>query len=130
MLEMKITELTNAINSLAVALGAARDTSSASAAPTPAAVPCVPEQTAPPVAAAPVVPTVSAAVPVAPAVPTAAPQYTLDQLAMAGATLVDAGKLEALQALLARYNVLAITQLAPDQYGAFATEMRALGAQL
>ena len=32
--------------------------------------------------------------------------------------------------LLGRYGVQAVTQLQPEQYGAFATELRALGAQI
>lgn len=64
-------------------------------------------------------------------VPTAAaPTYTLDQISKAGAALVDAGKMEQLLALLAKYGVQAITQLQPTQYGVFATELRALGAQI
>jgi hypothetical protein len=42
----------------------------------------------------------------------------------------QAGKTEQLQALLARYNVQALTQLDPSQYGAVATELRAIGAQI
>ena len=88
------------------------------AAPTaPAAVPA--EQSVTPVAPAP-----------APVVPVTAPTYTLDQIARAGASLVDAGKMEQLLALLAKYGVAAITQLQPDQFGVFATELRALGAQI
>ena len=82
-------------------------------APTPAAPPVTPMPTAP-----------------APAVPVTAPTYTLDQIAKAGANLVDAGKMEQLLALLTKYGVQAVTQLTPDQYGAFATELRALGAQI
>lgn len=88
------------------------------AAPTPA--PVAPVQTAP--VAPPAAP--------APAVPVTAPTYTLDQIAKAGASLVDAGKMEQLLALLGKYGVQAVTQLTPDQYGAFATELRALGAQI
>ena len=87
-----------------------------------------PVQTAPtpaPVAAPAPVPT-----PAAPPVPVTAPTYTLDQIAKAGANLVDAGKMEQLLALLTKYGVQAVTQLTPDQYGAFATELRALGAQI
>ena len=62
--------------------------------------------------------------------PVTAPTYTLDQIAKAGANLVDAGKMEQLLALLTKYGVQAVTQLTPDQYGAFATELRALGAQI
>ena len=64
------------------------------------------------------------------AVPVTAPTYTVDQIARAGASLVDAGKMEQLLALLARYGVAAVTQLKPDQFGAFADELRALGAQI
>jgi hypothetical protein len=61
---------------------------------------------------------------------TAAPTYTMDQLARAGAALAQAGKTDLCIALLARYNVKSISQLSPEQYGAFAAELRALGAQL
>lgn len=82
-------------------------------APAPAPTPVAPVQAAP-----------------APAVPVTAPTYTLDQIAKAGANLVDAGKMEQLLGLLTKYGVQAVTQLTPDQYGAFATELRALGAQI
>ena len=66
-----------------------------------------------------------------PGVPVAAaPTYTLEQLAKAGASLVQAGKMEQALALLARYGVQTVNQLKPEQYGAFATELRAIGAQL
>lgn len=98
-------------------------------APAPAAAP-----TTPPVASAPAaVPTATPAAPTAPAapsVPVTAPTYTLDQIAKAGASLVDAGKMEQLLGLLTKYGVQAVTQLNPDQYGTFATELRALGAQI
>lgn len=91
------------------------------ATPTPAPAPVAP--VAPAQTVAPTNP--------APAVPvTTAPTYTLDQIAKAGASLVDAGKMEQLLALLAKYGVQAVTQLQPDQYGVFATELRTLGAQL
>lgn len=88
------------------------------ATPTPAPAPAAPAQTAAPTNPAPAVPV------------TTAPTYTLDQIAKAGASLVDAGKMEQLLALLAKYGVQAVTQLQPDQYGVFATELRTLGAQL
>ena len=98
--------------------------------PTPAPVAPV----AAPIASTAPVPTEQpAAAPVAQApaaVPVTAPTYTVDQIARAGASLVDAGKMEQLLALLARYGVAAVTQLKPDQFGAFATELRALGAQI
>ena len=94
-------------------------------APAPASAPAP----APTPAAPPVTPMPTAAAP-APAVPVTAPTYTLDQIAKAGANLVDAGKMEQLLALLTKYGVQAVTQLTPDQYGAFAAELRALGAQI
>lgn len=87
-------------------------------APVPAPAPAAPAQTVAPTNPAPAVPV------------TTAPTYTLDQIAKAGASLVDAGKMEQLLALLAKYGVQAVTQLQPDQYGVFATELRTLGAQL
>lgn len=67
----------------------------------------------------------------APVVPvTAAPAYTLDQIATAGAALVNAGKMEQLLALLGKYGIQAITQLKAEQFGPFVTELRGLGAQI
>ncbi len=87
------------------------------------------------VAPAPAAPAPIAPAPVAPAaapaaVPTAAPTYTLDALARAGAALAQAGKMQEALALLAKYGVQTVNQLKPEQYGAFATELRALGAQI
>jgi len=65
-----------------------------------------------------------------PTVPTAPPQYTLEMIARAGTALVDAGKMDALCNLLAKYQVEALTALDSSQYGAFATDLRALGAQI
>ena len=90
----------------------------------PATVPATAPAGAVPPAAA--IPQASpAAIPISPA-----PAYTLDQISRAGAALVDAGKMEPLLALLAKYGVQAITQIPPAQYGVFATELRALGAQI
>ena len=83
-------------------------------------------------------PSANAAVPVTPpttpapvaTVPTAAPQYTLEMLATAGSALVDAGKLDQLVGLLSRYGVDSLTSLAPENYGAVANELRALGARI
>lgn len=94
------------------------------AAPTPAAISPVPTAAA--------VPSQDTAIqPPASPVPVAvAPTYTLDALARAGATLAQSGKMEEALALLARYGVQTVNQLKPEQYGAFATELRALGAQV
>lgn len=55
---------------------------------------------------------------------------TIDMLAAAGAPLIDQGKMPQLMALLAKYNVQAITQLTPDKYDSFATDLRSIGAQI
>ena len=149
MMEMKIKievpDLAAAIEKLAASLNngtafekpctqgapAPVETPAPTANPTPAPVaPAAPPVTAPvaPVQTVPTAPPVSNAL--APAVPVTAPTYTLDQIAKAGANLVDAGKMEQLLGLLTKYGVQAVTQLVPDQYGAFATELRALGAQI
>ena len=116
---------------------AANETTPAQQNPTQATgvpVNVTPAQTAVPTApTVPVVPSVPAAAPTAntaPAVPTAAPQYTLEMLANAGTALIDAGKMNELAALLAKYGVEALTSLDPAHYGAFATELRAMGAQI
>lgn len=93
------------------------------AAPTPTPAPAVPVSAPAPVAA-------PAPAPAAAPVPVTAPTYSIEQLARAGASLVDAGKMEQLLALLAKYGVQAVTQLRPDQFGVFATELRSLGAQI
>lgn len=74
------------------------------------------------------VPPVQQAAPAA--VPTSAPSYTLDDLARAGMTLMDAGRQGDLQQLLARFGVEALPALPPVQYGAFATALREMGAQI
>lgn len=119
-----IDKLTTALEKNAVNISVPQDTPAPVA---PVAAPVthapVPPVTMPPATVVPTNP--------APTVPvTTAPTYTLDQIAKAGASLVDAGKMEQLLALLAKYGVQAVTQLQPDQYGVFATELRTLGAQL
>lgn len=63
----------------------------------------------------------------------AAPQQkalTLNDIATAGAGLVDQGKMQQVIELLGKYGVQAITQLQPTQFDAFAGELRALGAAI
>ncbi len=120
-----------AANASAVKEDASVPTAEASSIPTAPIVPV----TTPPVSVVPIQPTPAPAPAAptdpAPAVPvTTAPTHTLDQIAKAGASLVDTGKMEQLLALLEKFGVRAITQLSSEQYGAFATELRALGAQI
>ena len=77
----------------------------------------VPAQEAPPVIAPPAVPTTPAT-------------YSLDQLAQAGTQLVDAGRRDELVGVLASFGVQALTQLPKEQYGNFATQLRAMGAKI
>lgn len=63
-------------------------------------------------------------------VPTSQTAYSMDQLAVAATQLMDAGKREQLMQLLATFGVQALTTLPQEQYGAFATKLRELGANI
>ena len=72
-----------------------------------------------------------AATPEQPApVPTTQQTYTMEQLAVAATQLVDAGRREELVDLLGRFGVQALTALPKEQYGAFATALRQMGAKI
>jgi len=58
------------------------------------------------------------------------PAYTLDAISKAGVELIDTGKMQELQKLLAGFNVQAITQLKEDAYDAFAGGLKDLGAKI
>lgn len=129
MFEINVTvnapELAEALNNLAAALKGAKPepaASKAGKADKPAPVP--PADYMPPADTAPA-PATPAPVPVAPA-----PTYSRDQIMTAGAALIDAGKINELMGLLNSFGVQAVTQLKQDQLGAFATELRKLGAQI
>ena len=71
------------------------------------------------------------AIPETPAVPTQqTPAYTLEQLAVAATPLMDSGKGDALVALLHQFGVDSLVALPAEQYGAFAADLRGLGAKL
>lgn len=59
-----------------------------------------------------------------------APEYTVDQIMAAGATLMDAGKIDDLVKLLHSFGVQSVMDLKPEQYGAFVIAMRELGAKI
>ena len=84
------------------------------------------QQTAPPATQT----TVQAPVQQAVSVPTTAATYTLDDLARAAMPLMDSGRMSDLQQLLAQFGTDALPALPPAQYGAFATALRGLGAQI
>lgn len=73
---------------------------------------------------------VTPAVPITPSVPTSTREYTLDELARAGMTLMDAGRQAEVQGLLTRFGVTVLPALPKEQYGAFATALREMGAQI
>ena len=138
MLEMRITieapELVGALNNLAAAMGGAKLTPQQGApapapAPMPAPAPAAPVQPNPLPSPGPV----AQATPnyPAPNVPLAQPpQYTIDQIMAAGATLMDAGKVNELRNLLMSFGANAVMDLKPEQLGAFATGLRELGAKI
>ncbi|MMZ69739.1 hypothetical protein D1872_326350 [compost metagenome] len=64
------------------------------------------------------------------AVPTSAPTYTMEQLAVAATQIVDAGRRNELVQLLSAFGVQALTALPKEQYGAFATKLREMGAKI
>lgn len=82
--------------------------------------------TPPPVQQAPVAPPPVQQAPVQ----TAAPSYTADDLARAAMTLMDSGRQGDLINLLAQFGTDALTHLPQEQYGAFATALRGLGAPI
>lgn len=61
---------------------------------------------------------------------TSAPSYTLDDLSNAAMTLMDRGMQMQLQQLLVGYGVSSLPELPKEQYGAFATALRGMGAQI
>lgn len=98
-------------------------------------VQAAPVQTAPiqtaPVQTAPVQTAPVQTTPVQTAVPTSTVAYTMDDLARAGMSLMDCGKQAELQKLLKEgFGVDALPQLPKEQYGAFATALRGMGAQI
>lgn len=122
--------LLDALNALAAAFKTVN--------PTPQVAPSPPPLPAgAPVSGAPTAPTVPTTAQAAtppmqqPAVPVApSPTFSRDQIMTAGAALIDAGKINELMDLLNAFGVQAVTQLKAEQLGAFATELRKLGAQI
>lgn len=101
----------------------------------PAAAPVAPTPTAPVQPATTQAPPTASTAPVqtAPAATapvSAAPQYTFEQLAAAAAPLSDAGKQSQLIEAINTFGVASLTDLPKEQYGAFATKLRELGAKI
>lgn len=70
-------------------------------------------------------------IPQTPAVPTSEPTYTAEELQVAAVTLLDKGMMMTqLQELLQQFGVNALPELPKEKYGAFATALRGMGAQI
>ena len=107
--------------------------------PSPAPVPVTPVPVAQPAAApAPVAQPAAAPAPVAQPVPAPAPAaapttaraFRFEDIQLAATSLCDTGKRAEVLALLAKYGIQALSALPAEQYGAFATELRGLGAKI
>ena len=138
MLEIKITvscpDLVLAATALAKCLcpNNAVDAPASTVAQTaPVAQPVAPVMPVAPTA--PTAPPAPASAPAAPPVPLApAPQYSLDQIARAGADLVtrEPAKAAAAQQLLASFGVQTVSELPKERFGEFVTALRGLGASI
>lgn len=89
--------------------------------PSPAPVPVTPVPVAQPVAAP---------APAPAAAPTTARAFRFEDIQLAATSLCDTGKRAEVLALLAKYGIQALSALPAEQYGAFATELRGLGAKI
>ena len=101
-------------------------------------IPAKPERTAVPsvapattVSAVPVAPTTPAPTPPPAPVPRAdAPTYTIEELQLACAPLMDANRMGEIQSTIAKYGATSLLDIPKEQYGALAADLRALGARL
>ena len=100
--------------------------------------PAKPERTAVPsvapattVSAVPVAPATPAPTPPPAPVPRAdAPTYTIEELQLACAPLMDANRMGEIQSTIAKYGATSLLDIPKEQYGALAADLRALGARL
>lgn len=131
-----IAQLINELTQQLEALGGAMPEETESY--TPQAIeepPVQPKSEAVVLAAAPIAPPVAtvapAQAPMPAAVPTTATAYTLDQLIEAVSPIArDTAKIPQLQSLLNKYGVQGMMELPAEAYGAFATDIRAMGARI
>lgn len=84
---------------------------------------------APPQAQTPPVQAMTQSAPVT-QVQTSTPSYTLDDISRAATTLMDAGRQGELIGLLKQFGIATLPDLSKEQYGAFATALRGMGAQI
>lgn len=105
-------------------------------------IPAKPERTAPVPSVPSVAPATTAiAAPVAPATPAPtpppapvpradAPTYTIEELQLACAPLMDANRMGEIQSTIAKYGATSLLDIPKEQYGALVADLRALGARL
>ena len=101
-------------------------------------IPAKPKRTAVPsvapattVSAVPVAPATPAPTPPPAPVPRAdAPTYTIEELQLACAPLMDANRMGEIQSTIAKYGATSLLDIPKEQYGALAADLRALGARL
>ena len=105
--------------------------------PSPALAPVTPVPVAQPAAApAPVAQPAPAPVaqpapaPAPAAAPTTARAFRFEDIQLAATSLCDTGKRAEVLELLTKYGIQALSALPAEQYGAFATELRGLGAKI
>lgn len=56
--------------------------------------------------------------------------FSMDQLAIAATSIVDAGKQDVLMGILSQFGVQFLTQISPDNYPALAARLREAGARI
>ena len=99
--------------------------------PSSAPVPVTPVPVAQPAAApAPVAQPIAAPAPAPAAAPTTARAFRFEDIQLAATSLCDTGKRAEVLELLTKYGIQALSALPAEQYGAFATELRGLGAKI
>ncbi|MEG0720904.1 MAG: hypothetical protein RR446_04005 [Lachnospiraceae bacterium] len=121
--------IADALNNLAKSLGASGFVTTVKEKPVVAVAPVQPQApvtapTLPPVTQ-PAQPSVNT-----PVIPTTTVSYTLDDLARAAMTLMDAGHQGDLIGLLGEFGVDALPALPVAHYGTFATRLREMGAHI
>lgn len=97
--------------------------------PSPALAPVTPVPVAQP-AAAPAPVAQPAPAPAPAAAPTTARAFRFEDIQLAATSLCDTGKRAEVLGLLTKYGIQALSALPAEQYGAFATELRGLGAKI
>lgn len=97
--------------------------------PSPALAPVTPVPVAQP-AAAPAPVAQPAPAPAPAAAPTTARAFRFEDIQLAATSLCDTGKRAEVLELLTKYGIQALSALPAEQYGAFATELRGLGAKI